>query len=47
MGEHGTMSRVFFGALGSRLTYCAGSHHVSGQLSLEETRSLLDRFYPS
>jgi len=46
MGEHGSISRVMFGALGSLMTYCAGSHEVSGQLSVTETVALLDRFMP-
>ena len=32
MGDHGTASRVFFPALGSRLTYAYTSDRVSGQL---------------
>lgn len=46
MGPHGTASRVFFPALGSRLTYAYVSHPVPGQLSFEDTLALLRRFYP-
>lgn len=48
MGAHGSVSRVFFPALGSKLTY---AHHgnwvVSGQLDFEETFQELRRFYPT
>ena len=38
MGPHGTNSRVFFPALGSRLTYAHVGHHVvSGQLAFQQT----------
>ncbi|GIW42514.1 MAG: 3-dehydroquinase [Candidatus Binatia bacterium] len=47
MGAVGGISRVFFPAAGSRLTY---AHHraptAPGQLSLLELRELLRRFYP-
>ena len=47
MGAHGAVSRVFFPALGSRLTYAhAGEHAVPGQLDFAETFDLLRRFYP-
>lgn len=47
-GPLGGISRIFFPALGSRLTY-AYIHPpiVSGQLELTETVELLRRFYPS
>lgn len=48
MGPHGGVSRVFFPALGSRLTYAhAGEHAVPGQLGFAETFDLLRRFYPA
>lgn len=47
MGEHGTASRVFFPALGSRLTYAyASAWPVSGQLTFDETFEELRRYYP-
>ncbi|MBS1837659.1 MAG: type I 3-dehydroquinate dehydratase [Actinobacteria bacterium] len=46
MGPHGAASRVFFPALGSRLTFAYRSHPVAGQLSHGETVELLRRFYP-
>lgn len=47
MGGHGTASRVFFPALGSRLTYAyTGAHPVSGQLTFDETFAQLRLFYP-
>lgn len=47
MGAHGSMSRVFFPALGSKLTYAhAGRWVVSGQLAFDETFYMLRRFYP-
>ena len=43
----GPISRVFFPALGSRLTYAHVGHYaVSGQLDYETTFDLLRRFYP-
>lgn len=47
MGELGTVSRVFFPALGSRLTYSfMGNRTAPGQLDFTETSQLLRRFYP-
>jgi 3-dehydroquinate dehydratase-1 len=47
MGPHGTSSRIFFPALGSRLTYAyASAYPVSGQLTFKETFDELRRFYP-
>lgn len=47
MGPHGSQSRVFFPALGSRLTYAhLGRWPVPGQLSFAETFELLARFSP-
>jgi 3-dehydroquinate dehydratase-1 len=47
MGALGTSSRVFFPALGSRLTYAYGNAHpVSGQLTFQQTLEELMRFYP-
>lgn len=47
MGQYGTASRVFFPALGSRLTYAySKSFPVSGQLTYGETFEELRRFYP-
>ena len=46
MGGMGMMSRVFFPALGSLLTYTfIGAPSAPGQLNLEETVRLLRRFY--
>jgi len=48
MGDHGTLSRIFFPALGSRLTYAwAVPPVVTGQLSFHDTFSMLSRFYPA
>lgn len=47
MGDRGSVSRVFFPALGSRLTYAfVSEHQVPGQLDVVETLQLLGRFYP-
>ncbi|NUT50680.1 MAG: type I 3-dehydroquinate dehydratase [Saccharothrix sp.] len=47
MGEVGTASRIFFPALGSRLTYTFIGHQpTSGQLDFAETSRLVRRFYP-
>lgn len=47
MGEHGTISRVFFPALGSRLTYAySQTWPVSGQLTYGQTFEELRLFYP-
>jgi len=46
MGDHGTASRVFFPALGSRLTYAYTSDRVSGQLPFQTTFERLREFYP-
>lgn len=47
MGGHGSVSRVFFPALGSRLTYAyASKWPVSGQLNFKDTFEMLRRFYP-
>jgi len=47
MGQHGTASRVFFPALGSRLTYAySQAWPVSGQLTYEETFRELRLYYP-
>ncbi|XVS68318.1 type I 3-dehydroquinate dehydratase [Actinosynnema sp. CA-299493] len=47
MGEIGTASRVFFPALGSRVTYTFLGHQpTSGQLDYAETSRLIRRFYP-
>lgn len=49
MGGHGSMSRAFFPALGSRLTYAMApaGPPVPGQLSFEATFDHLQRFYPA
>ena len=48
MGAIGALSRVFFPALGSRLTYThLGEETAPGQLSLEETVRFIQRFYPT
>lgn len=48
MGGHGTASRIFFPALGSRLTYAfAGNAPVSGQLSFSATFEMLRTFFPA
>ena len=47
MGAHGSLSRVFFPALGSRLTYArVGLRPAPGQLPLAQTVALLEQFYP-
>lgn len=47
MGEIGTASRIFFPALGSRLTYTFTGHQpTSGQLDYAETSALIRKFYP-
>ncbi|WP_083751839.1 type I 3-dehydroquinate dehydratase [Saccharothrix sp. ALI-22-I] len=47
MGAIGTASRIFFPALGSRLTYTFIGHQpTSGQLDFAETVDLLRKFYP-
>jgi len=47
MGPHGPISRIFFPALGSRLTYAAaGQPPVSGQLTFSETFAMMREFYP-
>jgi 3-dehydroquinate dehydratase-1 len=48
MGPVGALSRVFFPAAGSLLTYGAvGRPTAPGQLALGELRRLVDRFYPA
>ncbi len=48
MSEYGTLSRVFFPLLGSRLTYAFGQGEpVPGQLSFAETVEMIRRFYPA
>lgn len=47
MGATGTASRIFFPALGSRLTYTFIGHQpTSGQLDFAETFALMRKFYP-
>ncbi|MFI9009737.1 type I 3-dehydroquinate dehydratase [Actinosynnema sp. NPDC053489] len=47
MGEIGTASRIFFPALGSRLTYTFIGHEpTSGQLDFAETSRLVRKFHP-
>ena len=47
MGPIGVVSRVFFPALGSRLTFAhAGEYPVSGQLDYQSTFEYLRAFYP-
>ncbi|MFC6088968.1 type I 3-dehydroquinate dehydratase [Saccharothrix lopnurensis] len=47
MGEVGTASRIFFPALGSKITYTfLGAAPTSGQLDFEETVRLMRRFHP-
>lgn len=47
MGAVGTASRIFFPALGSRLTYTFIGHQpTSGQLDYAETSRLIRQFYP-
>ncbi|MFJ6672611.1 type I 3-dehydroquinate dehydratase [Actinosynnema sp. NPDC091369] len=48
MGGIGTASRIFFPALGSRLTYTFIGHQpTSGQLDYAETSALIRKFYPA
>ncbi|MET9467304.1 type I 3-dehydroquinate dehydratase [Streptomyces sp. NPDC006544] len=48
MGERGAVSRVFFPALGSRITYSFfGASSAPGQLAFPETFDLLRTFYPA
>lgn len=48
MGEAGAVSRVFFPALGSRITYSFfGASSAPGQLDFPETFGLLRKFYPA
>lgn len=47
MGARGTISRILFPALGSRLTYTfIGNPSAPGQLDFDETFYLLRKFYP-
>lgn len=47
MGTVGALSRVFFPAAGSLLSYGAvGRPTAPGQLAVTELRALIDRFYP-
>ncbi|MEU4740418.1 type I 3-dehydroquinate dehydratase [Actinosynnema sp. NPDC023658] len=47
MGAIGTASRIFFPALGSKVTYTFIGHQpTSGQLGFAETFRLMRRFYP-
>jgi len=47
MGPHGLVSRVFFPALGSLLTYTfLGEPTAPGQLNCRDTLKYLDDFYP-
>jgi 3-dehydroquinate dehydratase-1 len=48
MGDVGLLSRVFFPALGSLLTFASfGEGTAAGQIPLEETATYLRCFYPS
>ena len=48
MGSLGITSRVFFPAIGSRMTYAfIGGESAPGQLAFSETFYLLRRFYPT
>jgi len=48
MGEVGLLSRIFFPALGSRLTFAyVEQASAPGQLSLEETANYMRTFYPA
>ncbi|WP_328301489.1 type I 3-dehydroquinate dehydratase [Streptomyces sp. NBC_00435] len=48
MGAAGAVSRVFFPALGSRITYSFfGASSAPGQLDFPETFDLLRKFYPA
>lgn len=48
MGDIGAVSRVFFPALGSRLTYSfIGTSRTPGQLEHAELSRLLSKFYPN
>jgi 3-dehydroquinate dehydratase-1 len=47
MGPHGLVSRIFFPALGSLLTYTfVGEPTAPGQLNCRDTLKYLDDFYP-
>lgn len=47
MGPHGLVSRIFFPALGSLLTYTfLGEPAAPGQLNCKDTLKYLDDFYP-
>lgn len=47
MGAVGTLGRIFFPALGSRLTYSfLGESRAPGQLEFTETFRLMRKFYP-
>lgn len=47
MGERGALSRVFFPALGSLITYASYGEAVApGQLALDEQIAMLRTFYP-
>lgn len=47
MGSKGLTSRLFFPALGSRLTYAyIGQQSAPGQLRFEDTFELMRKFYP-
>jgi 3-dehydroquinate dehydratase-1 len=48
MGSASALSRIFFPALGSLISYAAwDTPSAPGQLTLRETRSFIDRFYPA
>lgn len=49
MGNQGSVSRVFFPALGSRITYAhaGGQPLVPGQLEYQDTFNMFRRFYPA
>ena len=47
MGATGTLSRIFFPALGSRMTFSSiGGAFAPGQMDYEETFHMLRKFYP-
>lgn len=46
MGDHGSQSRIFFPALGSRLAYAHAGRPVPGQLDVSRTVELLQEFHP-
>jgi 3-dehydroquinate dehydratase I len=47
MGSHGVGSRVFFPALGSRLTYASGAQSpVSGQIPFRDMFYMMRKFHP-